>query len=105
MERNVTAILASLILAFSLSVVTSDGLAAQEYENTPVSISKDKIKIADGTICYSHIVLEKQTLYSISKAYNVSIEDIYRYNPGVKEEGLKKNAIIIIPVVDMLCMA
>ncbi len=101
MERNVTAILASLILAFSLSVVTSDGLAAQEYENTPVSISKDKIKIADGTICYSHIVLEKQTLYSISKAYNVSIEDIYRYNPGVKEEGLKKNAIIIIPVVDV----
>ena len=68
---------------------------AQDYVSTPVEISKEKVKI-DGKICYSHIVLEKQTLYSISKAYEVSIDDIYRYNPTVKEAGLKKNSIIII---------
>ena len=39
-------------------------------------------------------------MFSISKAYNVSIEEIYRYNPSVKEEGLKKNSILIIPVQD-----
>lgn len=71
-------------------------LLAQEYINTPVEISKEKVKV-DGKICYSHIVLEKQTLYSISKAYSVSIDDIYRFNPSVKENGLKKNSIIIIP--------
>ena len=71
-------------------------LSAQEYVNTPVEISKEKVKV-DGKICYSHIVLEKQTLYSISKAYGVSIDDIYRFNPSARENGLKKNSIIIIP--------
>ena len=74
---------------------------AQDYVSTPVEISKEKVKI-DGKICYSHIVLEKQTLYSISKAYEVSIDDIYRYNPTVKEAGLKKNSIIIIPSKDAI---
>jgi len=72
---------------------------AQGYDNTPVTVSKEKVKV-DGQICYSHIVLEKQTLYSISKAYGVGIEDIYRYNPSVKENGLKKNSIILIPAIE-----
>lgn len=74
-------------------------LNAQEYESTPVTISKEKVKI-DGQVCHSHIVLEKQTLYSISKAYGVTIEDIYKYNPSVKENGLKKNSIILIPALE-----
>ena len=74
---------------------------AQEYNNTPISVSKEKVKIG-GKICYSHIVLEKQTLYSISKAYEVSIEDIYQFNPSLRENGLKKNSIIIIPSAEAL---
>lgn len=73
-------------------------VSAQEYANTPVSISKDKVRI-NGQVCYSHVVLERQTLFSICKAYNVSAEDLYRYNPSLKESGLKKNSIIIIPAV------
>ena len=69
---------------------------AQEYDNTPVSISKEKVRV-NGKICWSHIVLERQTLFSISKAYNVSIEDILKFNPSIKENGLRKNSIIIIP--------
>lgn len=69
---------------------------AQEYNSTPVTVSKEKVKIG-GKICYSHIVLEKQTLYSIAKAYSVSIDDIYQFNPTLKETGLKKNSIILIP--------
>lgn len=72
---------------------------AQEYANTPVSISKEKVRI-NGQICYSHVVLERQTLFSISKAYNVSIDEIYRFNPAIKETGLVKNSIIIIPVAE-----
>ena len=85
-----------LLLAFILTAVIPAAASAQEYESTPVTISKDKVRV-DGTICYSHIVLERQTLFSISKAYNVSLEDIYKYNPTVKENGLKKNSILIIP--------
>ena len=67
---------------------------AQEYVSTPVSISKEKVKV-NGKVCYSHIVLEKQTLYSIAKAYNASLDEIYSLNPTLKETGLKKNSIIL----------
>lgn len=73
-------------------------LSAQEYTPTPVTVSTNKLKV-DGKLCYSHIVLERQTLYSICKAYNVTAEDLYKYNPGLKENGLKKNGILIIPAV------
>ena len=88
------------VMAVSLTMLSAGTVAyAQDYVNTPVSISKDKVRI-NGQICYSHVVLERQTLFSISKAYNVSLEEIYKYNPAVKENGLVKNSIIIIPVVE-----
>lgn len=96
MKRSVKAGIAASIMAFALTSAAPAVINAQEYENTPVTISKDKVRV-DGTICYSHIVLEKQTLYSISKAYGVSIDEIYRFNPQVKERGLKKNDILVIP--------
>ena len=84
-------------IAAALAMVTfSAGMAAQEYVAEPVVISKEKVKI-DGKVCYSHIVMERQTLYSISKAYGVSIEDIYKFNPSLRETGLKKNSIIHLP--------
>lgn len=91
------------ILALSALILLAGSieLKAQEYNNAPVSISKEKVKVG-GKICYSHIVLEKQTLYSISKAYNVSIDDIYRFNPTLKDVGLKKNSIILIPSAEAL---
>ncbi len=75
------------------------GLYAQDYIAPEVTVSKERVKV-DGRIFYSHIVLEKQTLFSISKAYGVTVEDIYATNPALKENGLKKNAIILIPVTD-----
>ena len=73
---------------------------SQDYAPVPVTLSTEKVKAADGTICYSHIVRERQTLYSISKAYNVALEDIYKYNPKLEETGLKKNVIILIPIAE-----
>lgn len=76
-----------------------NGNTQESYAQEPVTVSKEKVKVG-GKLCYSHVVLERQTLYSVSKAYGVSIEDIYKYNPSVRTEGLKKNAIILIPVVE-----
>ena len=87
-----------MILAAALSFAGYASASAQEYANTPVSISKEKVKV-NGTICYSHVVLERQTLFSICKAYNVSQEELFAANPGLEQNGLKKNAIINIPVV------
>ena len=93
-----------LVIAIISAILLPALSSAQEYVSTPVEISKEKVKI-EGKVCYSHIVQEKQTLYSISKAYGVSIEDIYKFNPSVKEAGLKKNSIIIIPSAEALTAA
>lgn len=69
-----------------------------EYVATPVTVSNEKVRGDDGQLYYSHIVLEKQTLFSIAKAYEVAVDDIYDANPGLKEEGLKALQIIRIPI-------
>ena len=79
-----------MLMAFAASA------GAQEYVAPPVEVSDQKVR-KDGKVFYSHVVLERQTLYSISKAYNVTQEEVFEANPGLKETGLKKNAIIMIP--------
>ena len=101
MRIRFSASVCRIILAASLLSAGAAICGAQEYNNTPVTVSKEKVRIG-GKVCYSHIVMERQTLYSISKAYGVSVEDIYRFNPTLKETGLKKNSIIIIPSEDAL---
>ena len=101
MRTILSAISGIFALSAILMLAAPAMLSAQEYANTPVTVSKEKVKIG-GKVCYSHIVLEKQTLYSISKAYNVAIEDIYRFNPTLEETGLKKNSIILIPSAEAL---
>ena len=74
-------------------------LPAQDYVAAPVTISKEKVK-NNGKIYYSHVVLEKQTLFSIAKTYGVTIQEIYEANPtlNLEQEGLKKDEIILIPI-------
>ena len=86
---------AALALGF-LILFNSPGSLAQDYTAPQVTVSREKTRMG-GKLYYSHIVLEKQTLYSISKAYGVPVEAIYDANPGLKESGLKKNAVILIP--------
>lgn len=93
---NTRGIFGMMILSVALASVPP-AFAQGNYVATPVSVSKEKVKV-NGRLCYSHVVLERQTLFSISKAYGVSIEDIYKYNPDVKAKGLKKNSIIVIPM-------
>lgn len=99
MERRILMLRIIMIIIFGSAMCFST--SAQTYVAPAVTISKDKVKI-DGKVFYSHIVLEKQTLYSISKAYNVSIDDIYKYNPAIKENGLRKNDILNIPVMEVV---
>lgn len=99
--NTVTRILSCIALAWAMIVSAQQTTAAQDYVTTPVSISKEKVRV-NGKICYSHIVLEKQTLFSIAKAYDVTVADIYRFNPSLQETGLKKNSIILIPSKEAL---
>lgn len=94
-------IIANIMVAFALACAGVPSVYAQEYISTPVTVSKEKVRV-NGKVCYSHIVREKQTLFSIAKAYGVTVDDIYTYNPTLKETGLKKNAIILIPSAEAL---
>lgn len=89
MKRVLTSLLAALLLAGPVTTAL-----AQDYVPTPVTISKDKVKFK-GKTYYSHVVLERQTLYSIAQAYGVTVQEIYDANPDLTV--LKKNAIILIP--------
>lgn len=100
MSRTITNIVLALMLAF----VSASATYGQEYISTPVTVSKEKVRV-NGKVCYSHIVREKQTLFSIAKAYDVTVDDIYSFNPSLKETGLKKNAIILIPSAEALSAA
>lgn len=74
-------------------------LPAQEYHNTPVTVSSEKVR-DNGKLYYSHVVLEKQTLFSIAKAYGVTMQEISEANPKLNllTEGPKKNQVILIPI-------
>lgn len=92
-------LLTILFVALTSAALGTAVASAQEYVPTPVTVSKEKVKL-NGKTYLSHVVLERQTLYGISKAYGVSEEDLYRANPSLRETGLQKNAILLIPVAE-----
>lgn len=54
---------------------------------------------AGGVVRFiTHQVQRKETLYGISKEYNISIADIKRYNPVLYSEQLDRNQSLKIPV-------
>jgi LysM repeat protein len=55
--------------------------------------------ILDNVEYFEHLVLNKQTLYSISNTYNVSMDEILDANPGVDKEHLLRYSILKIPNV------
>ena len=70
---------------------------AQDYQPVPVTISRSQVNL-NGKLYYAHIVLERQTIYGITKAYDVTEEDLYAANPMLAQEGLKAGTVIYIPV-------
>ena len=72
---------------------------AQDYVPTPVEISTNLITI-DNKTYYEHLVLEKQTLYSICKAYGAEIEEVTNLNLSRVANGLKAGTILFIPYKD-----
>lgn len=66
--------------------------------NASVLSVKDSIGIEkiNGNVFILHKVEAKETLYSLSKRYNASIEEIVKHNPA-SESGLKLGEVLKIP--------
>lgn len=84
---------------FVLVLLVSISLPAIMHAQEPPSVirSTDKVMI-DGNIYYIHIVKQGETLYSISKAYNVSQKVISEENP-MTMLGLRPEMALKIPVI------
>ncbi len=79
-------------LFFLLGMLLSGNVKAQDVAGR----SSEKA-IIGGREYYMHHVKQGQTLYGLSKLYNVSVSEIERLNPEVKD-GLKAGHVIGIPV-------
>jgi len=68
---------------------------------TSYKIDQDYLLVAVGPNAQktiNHVLRENQTLYSLSRFYGVSLEDLYYYNPGLQTKALTVNQTISIPV-------
>ena len=90
--------LALILLALAALAGGAPGAFAQDYPPVPVTISRSQVTLS-GKAYYVHIVLERQTVFGITKAYGVTEEDLYEANPLLAREGLKAGSVIYIPVV------
>ncbi len=85
------------LLRLIITVVSAVILSSSLHSQVRVERSKSMV-IIGGAAYYIHIVDSSQTLYSISKAYNVSSEAITRENPSAVY-GIRIGQALKIPVV------
>jgi len=71
-------------------------LSAQVPAPVPVEISTQKI-VVEGKVYYMHQVVKGQTLYSISKAYNVTVDQL-THNNEIPPTGLREGQMLKVPV-------
>lgn len=80
-------------LLIIISLLASCTMFGQNVPN--IAVSTEKVNV-NGTIMLVHKVKGGETLYSIAKAYNVTIDEIVRQNEFLKA-GLKEGSTIYIP--------
>jgi len=84
------------ILIHILCFFATTGIIAQTYQEQLIAIHSTVVEQKEGKSYYVHTVKKGQTLYMISKAYGVEVNDIIAGNPVVKE-GLKVDQKLLIP--------
>ena len=97
MKRNLT-VIASLLL---LTLLSPPETAAQTFKPAPVDVSS-QTTTRDGKQYYCHEVLDHQTLFSISRTYGVSYQDILDANPDydLTRGQIQVGQVLLIPKKD-----
>jgi ABC-type branched-subunit amino acid transport system substrate-binding protein len=72
-------------------------VSAQSTQEQLKQMRSTVIEKIDGRDFYIHTIKRGQTLYMISKAYGVEVNDLIRENPGVRE-GIKADQKLRVPV-------
>ena len=86
------------LLFLGLMIIVSTPCSAQDNVN---NVRSKIVENFNGKPYYIHFVKDGQTLFSISKLYGITSEDLIASNPELKE-GLKTDMILKIPFKDTL---
>ena len=87
----------AIFLCFLMFLAGTPSSQAQTGSEQLKQMRSQVTEKIDGREFYIHTVKRGQTLYMISKAYGVDVNEIIRENPSVKE-GIKADQKIRIPV-------
>jgi len=82
----------TLFRKFALTLAACAALAASAEIDLPT-------RVVDGKTYYYYKVPPKETVYSITRRYGISREDLLKYNPQLID-GLRAGDTIIFPVAD-----
>ncbi|HKJ48245.1 MAG TPA: LysM peptidoglycan-binding domain-containing protein [Christiangramia sp.] len=74
-----------------------EGISINEKLVIPVDASRSENKVESTAQFTEHTVKKKETLYSLSKEYGVSIDEIKRYNKQLYSKELQMGETIRIP--------
>ena len=80
----------------SANQVLSEGLKVGQRIKIPVKSAVADAQQPATATAKTHKVAKRETLYSLAKRYDVTIDELYEANPGLKK-GLKAGQIIVIP--------
>lgn len=75
--------------------------AWEQGDSTRYLTAKDTVRLSLGTAgekVVEHRMAQKQTLYSLAKFYGISVEELYLYNPGLKEKTVSTGQMVQVPV-------
>lgn len=94
---NAAAVLIIVLPLMTLAVEAQTRTTTQAQTQTPVpvTISGEKI-VVEGKVYYMHQVQKGQTLYSIARAYSVTVDMLSREN-AIADNGIKEGQVIRIP--------
>lgn len=77
--------------------VETKPVATKPAETKPVVVKSAETKpIVKSTSQPTHTVKAKESLYGISKQYNISIDELEKNNPVLKEVGLQPGQVLVI---------
>ncbi|MEF9986599.1 MAG: LysM peptidoglycan-binding domain-containing protein [Bacteroidales bacterium] len=85
----------TILISLLAFLFVTGSLYAQTTQQ--IEVSTEKIN-ENGVVKYVHHVKKGETMYSLSKAYGVTTEEIINSNPNLKS-GLQMGMIVFIPTV------
>lgn len=90
-----------ILLSYLSSAMTTRDSIKVMGDSIHYLTKKDTIVLSIGTyqeIFFNHYIAPKQTLYSLSKFYGLTVEELFYYNPDIDAHSVSPGQPIRIPI-------